>query len=263
MSGVLDKIITQKRIELEALKSVPSPPAAVGELASRGALVVEQLRRGAGALRLLTEIKRKSPSAGVLSTVLSVGERARVYAAGGAAMISVLADTQFFDGSWAYVAEARTAAGDTLVLAKEFVIDERQIDEAAAVGADSVLLIVRCLAPERLAPLVTYAREKGLEPLVEIVDERELETALDAGSSVIGVNARDLDTLQMDAARSARVVQAMPDACVRLHLSGVKSADDVAALRASKVDGALIGEALMRLDDPSTLLAAMREAAAS
>jgi len=191
---------------------------------------------------------------------LSVGERARIYASGGATMISVLADAKFFDGSWAYVAEARQVAGDTLILAKEFVIDEVQIDEAAAVGADSVLLIVRCLEASRRAPLVTYAREKGLEPLVEVVNENEVEAAVAAGATVIGVNARVLDTLQMDGARAARVLSAIPDACIRLHLSGVKSPDDVAALAASQIDGALIGEALMRLDDPAPLLSAMTAA---
>jgi indole-3-glycerol phosphate synthase len=256
MSGVLERILAQKRREMAVLV-----PRAAGSLAPRGSLVVERLRRGNGELRLLTEIKRKSPSAGTLSTALSVGERARVYATGGAAMISVLADEQFFDGSWDYVAEARRVAGDTLVLAKEFVIDERQISEAAAVGADGVLLIVRCLEPARLRALVADARTKGLEPLVEIVDENELATALEADATVIGVNARDLDTLKMDAARTARVLAQIPPRCVRLHLSGVKSPDDVAALRASEVDGALIGEALMRLDDPAPLLRAMRAAA--
>ena len=229
MSGVLDAILTQKRREIEALKARSRAAPAAGVLASRGGEVVSRLRRGAGELRLLTEIKRKSPSAGPLSTVLSVAERARVYASGGVAMISVLADETFFDGSWAYVAEARREVGDVLVLAKEFVLDELQISEAAAVGADSVLLIVRCLDAARLKPLVDDARAKGLEPLVEIVDEAELDLALAAGASVIGVNARDLDTLKMDAARSARVLSRIPESCVRLHLSGVKSADDVAA----------------------------------
>ena len=260
MSGVLDAILAQKRVELAELRSrAPQPSGA----APRGATVVERLRRGDGALRLLTEIKRKSPSAGALSTALSVAARARVYAANGATMISVLADHVFFDGSWDFVAEARAAVGDALILAKEFVIDERQIDEAAARGADAVLLIVRCLETARLRPLVAHARASGLEPLVEIVDEAELGAALAAGAAVLGVNARDLDTLQMDAARSARVLAAIPATCVRLHLSGVKSAADVTALRSAAPpnDGALIGEALMRLDDPTPLLRAMHAAA--
>lgn len=261
MSGVLDEILARKRIEVAALQGTPAPAPASGALAPRGSRVAERLRRGLGALRLLTEIKRRSPSAGALSTALDVTTRARVYAAGGATMISVLADETFFDGSWANVAEARRAAGDVLVLAKEFVVDERQITEAAAVGADAVLLIVRCLDAARLSALVVDARAKGLEPLVEIVDEAELATALEAGAAVIGVNARDLDTLKMDAARTARVLGRIPDRCVRLHLSGVRTPDDVAQLRASAVDGALIGEALMRLDDPAPLLAAMHAAA--
>lgn len=258
MSGVLDKIIANKRLENGFLT-----PRAPGPLAPRGDLVVERLRRASGELRLITEIKRKSPSAGPLSTTLSVAERARIYASGGAAMISVLADHTFFDGSWDHVAETRREAGDVLVLAKEFVLDECQISEAAAVGADAILLIVRCLEEARLRVLIEDARAKGLEPLVEIVDENELVLALSSGATVIGVNARDLDTLQMDAARSARVLSRIPESCIRLHLSGVKSAENVAALRASEIDGALIGEALMRQDDPAPLLRAMREAAVS
>ena len=255
MSGVLAQIIAQKALEIAALRGRSAAPPA----SPRGAEVSTRLRRlSREPMRLVTEIKRRSPSAGALSSALSVSERARAYAANGAAMISVLADEKFFDGGWSYVAETRAAAGDdALVLAKEFVLDERQIDEAAAAGADAVLLIVRIVDAETLHRLVDHARAVGLEPLVEIVDERELEAALAAGSKVIGVNARDLDTLQMDAARAERVLAQIPAECVKLHLSGLRNPADVAEIARKNVDAALIGEALMRIDDPAPLLRAM------
>ncbi|MBX3230229.1 MAG: indole-3-glycerol-phosphate synthase [Labilithrix sp.] len=260
MSGVLEAILAQKAVEIAELRA--REPRARAE--PRGAEVLARLRRAPGEpLRLVTEIKRRSPSAGALSTALTVAARARVYAAGGAAMISVLADAKFFDGGWPFVAETRAAAPDALVLAKEFVLDERQIDEAAACGADAVLLIVRIVSPPRLAALVRHARARGLEPLVEIVDEPELAAALAADATVIGVNARDLDTLQMDAARAERVLAQIPAKCIKLHLSGLKDAAGVAAVARSGVDAALIGEALMRLDDPAPLLRAMRGATVS
>lgn len=252
---ILDRIVAQKRIELAAF-GPPGPP-----FGPRAALVRERL--GApGALRLIAEIKHRSPSAGPLPTRLTVEERALVYARH-AAMISVLCDETFFDGGWDHVTRARRALDDAglavPILAKEFVIDERQIDEAAARGADAVLLIARILTPERLAALHAHAVARGLEPLVEVVSEAEVESAGQA--HVIGVNARDLDTLQMDAARAARVLAVIPSERIALHLSGLKTPADVAAIARSGVRGALIGEALMRAEDPGATLAALAEAA--
>ncbi|MBX3203255.1 MAG: indole-3-glycerol-phosphate synthase, partial [Labilithrix sp.] len=246
----------------------------------RGAIVAARLQRegraatpadgapdgaGRGALRLVTEIKRRSPSAGPLSTALSVAERALSYARGGAAMISVLCDARFFDGGFAHLAEAREALDEAglavPLLAKEFVLHERQLVEAAASGADAALLIARIVDRARLASLVAHARELGLEPLVEVVTEDELAAALAAGATVIGVNARDLDTLVMDAARAARVLAAVPEDRIAVHLSGLKGPDDVTAVAKTDVDAALMGEALMREDDPARLLEAMRAAA--
>ena len=215
MTNVLEEILRTKREEVADL--LQRPLRARVTSGPRGPKVVDALlRRGQSeALRLVTEIKRRSPSAGVLSTALSVGERALAYGRDGASMISVLCDRRFFDGGWDHLREAREAldaAGlDVPLLAKEFVIDERQLEEAAACGADSALLIVRIVDHAALARLVQRARALGLEPLVEVVTEDELSAALDADAKVIGVNARDLDTLVMDPARAARVLSAIPD----------------------------------------------------
>jgi indole-3-glycerol phosphate synthase len=263
MTGVLDAIVANKRREVHGLQHrtcyarIPDGP--------RGQ-VAKVLRRGPGEpLRLIAEHKRKSPSAGALSTTMSAAERAVRYAETGAAMVSILCDEPFFGGSWDDVVDVRkalVAAGHaTPILAKEFVLDERQLREAAACGADAVLLIARILDREQLARLLEVTRTLGLEALVEVVTEDELAWAVDAGALVIGVNARDLDTLVMDAGRAARVLEAIPASAVPLHLSGLKTADDVRRLAGTRAHGALIGETLMRQDDPGPLLAELAAAA--
>ncbi|GAC1544385.1 MAG: indole-3-glycerol phosphate synthase TrpC [Polyangiales bacterium] len=264
MTGVLDEIVRAKQREVHGLKH-RTCYARVPEGPRRN--VAASLRRAPGApLRLIAENKRRSPSAGALSTALSTADRVVRYAAGGAAMVSVLCDEEFFGGSWNDVVDARRALGaaghSTPVLAKEFVIDERHLREASACGADAVLLIARILDRKRLGELLVQSESLGLEALVEVVSEEELEWALAADARIIGVNARDLDTLVMDAERAARVLAAIPDGCISLHLSGLKGPDDVRRLAAMRAHGALVGESLMREDDPGPLLASMVLAAA-
>lgn len=258
MSGVLDKILASKRAEIASL----GPPKTTAP--RRFAVDVRASLRTKSALALILEIKKRSPSAGLLSTALSVGERACVYARGGAAMVSVLCDAPFFGGSWDDLAEARraldTAGSSTPLLAKEFILEPAQLDHARANGADAALVIVR-LAPERVRMLVEEALKRDLEPLVEVANEDELRVALDAGARMVGVNARDLDTLQMDAVRAARVRASIPDEVIAVHLSGLRRPEDVAELARARAHAALIGEALMREDDPTDLLKRMKAAA--
>ena len=253
-SGRLARILAQKRAELPALRAQRWP-------AAPGPRPFSLRRADDGGLKLISEIKFRSPSAGALSTVLSVTERARAYQRAGASMISVLCDTSFFDGAFAHLTEAR-AACDLPLLCKEFVIDESQLDAAVAHGADAVLLIVRCVSEERLNQLTRAARERKLEPFVEVVSDEESKMALGAGASLIGVNARDLDTLVMDAARAARVLAELPASVTRVHLSGIARPEDVERLRSSPADAALLGEALMREDQPEARLRALVGAAA-
>jgi indole-3-glycerol phosphate synthase len=252
----LQSIVESKHRELRALGSVEV-------VRDRVPLdVVGALRRGPGEpLRLLTEVKLRSPSAGTLSRVLSAPDRALVYATSGAAMVSVLCDAPFFDGSWDHLAGARRRIDEAglrvPLLAKEFVVASVQIDLAYRSGADSVLLIKRIVDDGQLRTFVLKARSLGLEPLVEVVDEQELGAALEAGARIVGVNARDLDTLAMDAERAARVLEAIPKDVISVHLSGLKRAEDVARVARTKADAALVGEALMREDDPRGVLAEM------
>jgi indole-3-glycerol phosphate synthase len=252
--GKLAQILAQKQSELESLRlrKLPAPPA-------RREVSLGRSSNG-GRLSLITEIKRRSPSAGKLSTVLGVGERARAYERAGASMLSVLCDTHFFDGDYQHLQVAREAVQLPL-LCKEFVIDEVQLDVARAYGADAVLLIVSCLTPARTSELVAAARARQLVPFVEVATEDEVKVALDAGADLIGVNARDLDTLIMDSARAARVLAAIPAHVVRAHLSGLKTPEDVTRIRQSGADAALVGEALMRADDPEPLLRSLAAAA--
>jgi len=258
--SVLAKIVASKEREIAELRRRPWP-----EPRKRTPLDVPGALRAPGQLALIAEVKRRSPSAGPLSTVLGVAERVRAYAGAGASMISVLCDAPFFDGSFGHLALARDtldAAGRSVpLLAKEFVLDEVQIACAAAAGADAVLLIARLVSPSRLRELAAAARDASLEPFTEVVDETELDAALAAGATVIGVNARDLDTLTMDAERAKRVLAAIPDDRVAAHLSGLRAPDDVRRIRQGRANAALIGETLMREDDPAPLLARLVTAA--
>jgi indole-3-glycerol phosphate synthase len=258
--SVLARILAEKMSELASVAERLARAAETRESQSAPRSVVDVLRRmpDGAPLRLIAEVKFKSPSAGPLSTTLSAPSRAAAYARAGATMVSVLCDGPFFGGSWDDLAEVRARLdADGLsarLLAKEFIVDARQLALARKTGADAALLIARILQGAQLSELVSAARSFGLEPLVEVVDEAELTAALDADAHVIGVNARDLDTLQMDVRRAARVLAGIPPDRVALHLSGVKTPDAVAHVAAGRADGALIGEALMREDDPTPLL---------
>jgi indole-3-glycerol phosphate synthase len=228
--------------------------------------VVHALRRAAGApLRLIAEVKLRSPSAGILSRALPPAVRALAYAEAGAAMVSILCDGPFFDGAWEHLGAARdrldAAASTVPLLAKEFIVNERQLEEARDCGADGVLLIARIVSPSRLTALASAARAERLEPVVEVVDARELAAAMTAGARVVGVNARDLDTLEMDIERAARVLAAVPTGVAAIHLSGLRDALAVREVGRGRADAALVGEALMRLDDPRPLLREMVAAA--
>ena len=250
--GVLAEILEAKRRSLARLgdEPLPAPPP-------RRAV---ELGRPPGApLRLLCEIKLRSPSAGPLSRRLTVGERARAYERGGAHMVSVLCDEEFFGGSFSDLGEARLGTKLPL-LCKDFVLHERQLDLARAWGADAVLLIARCVG-DRLGHLVDESRARELEPLVEVTSEEEAARAIATGARLVGVNARDLDTSVIDQERAARVLASLPRAVTAIHFSGLATPADIARVAASRADAALVGEALMREDDPEPLLGALVAAA--
>ncbi len=205
-------------------------------------------------LHLIAEIKRSSPSAGKLAAKrLNVAERARAYQAGGASLISVLVEPHWFGGSLKDLKAAR-AATSLPVLAKEFVVDERQLPLLRAAGADAVLLLAALHPPKRLARLVDVALEVGLEPLVEAHSAKELENALQTRARLIGINNRNLKTLEVDTALCERLRAQVPDDRIVIAESGVRDAAIVRRWRALGFDGALVGEDLMRSgSDPAAV----------
>jgi indole-3-glycerol phosphate synthase len=246
MSGILARILESKRTEIADLRGRRWP--------DRYAPRQVNLKRTPEApLRLITEIKFRSPSAGALSTHFGVAARAKAYATAGASMLSVLCDAPFFGGSYHDLEIARNSC-DVPLLCKEFIIDESQLDAARAHGADWVLLIARCLSDEQATRLLAAARDRGLGVLFEIHGRQEQALAHTIGAANIGINARDLDSLVMDLPTAQAVLAAVPAHVTAAHLSGLKTAADVEELRHSRADAALVGEILMRQADPTALL---------
>jgi indole-3-glycerol phosphate synthase len=192
---------------------------------------------------VIAEIKRRSPSKGQLAPELQAAERAGGYVMGGASALSVLTEPERFGGSLDDLREV-SASVPVPVLRKDFIIDPVQLYEARACGASAALLIVRALAPSQLVALIAAARAAGLETLVEVRDERELDRALGAGALVIGVNNRNLETLEVDAGTVARIVPRIPAGLIAVAESGVTGRGDAEAAAATGADAILVGSAL-------------------
>jgi indole-3-glycerol phosphate synthase len=207
---------------------------------------------------VIAEVKRRSPSAGPIREDLDPGERAALYAANGAAAISILTDTPFFGGS---VQDLRSAAGRCALplLRKDFILDEVQVLEARAAGASAILLIARVLSRPRLDELLHCAREFGLDALVEVHSEKELDAALAAGASVIGVNSRDLDTFTIDVESAWRVVSRVPADRIAIAESGLLGRTDVERVAETGADAVLVGTALSSSAAPARLLRELSE----
>jgi indole-3-glycerol phosphate synthase len=206
-------------------------------------------------LAVISEIKRRSPSKGALNAELDPAELARRYEQGGASCVSVLTDEEFFGGSVADLVAARDAVS-VPVLRKDFTVSARDVCDARLMGADCVLLIAAALEPGELIGFHRLADEIGIDVLVEIHDEAELEVAIAAGARVVGVNQRDLVTFEVDHARAERMAGRIPDGVVRVAESGVRGGDDARRLEAAGYDAVLVGETLVTAGDPT---AALRE----
>jgi indole-3-glycerol phosphate synthase len=201
-------------------------------------------------LAVIAEIKRRSPSKGDLNAGLDPADLARSYERGGASCLSVLTDSDHFGGSVADLQLARGACG-LPVIRKDFTVSERDVIDARLMGADCVLLIAAALDRAELTGFHQLAVELGLDVLVEIHDEAELEHALDARASLIGVNQRDLVTFQVDHERAVRMAGVIPDDVVKVAESGVRGADDARRLQAAGYHAVLVGETLVTSDDPA------------
>ena len=249
--SVLDEILDGVRADLatrQASVSLDDLKERAGRApAARDALAV--LR--SDGVAVIAEVKRSSPSKGDLAPIADPAALAADYEAGGAHCISVLTEERRFHGSLADLAAVR-AAVDVPVLRKDFVVTSYQLWEARAYGADLVLLIVAALEQNALTSLVERAESLGLTPLVEVHDEEEVARAVDAGAKVIGVNARNLKTLEVDRDTFARVAPSIPDGVVKIAESGVRGPHDLIAYANCGADAVLVGESLVTGKDPRT-----------
>ena len=225
-------------------------------LADRPRGFIDALRQRIAAQRpaVIAEIKKASPSKGLIRADFDPARIAAQYEAGGATCLSVLTDREFFQGANAYLQQAR-AACSLPVIRKDFIIDPYQIAEARAIGADCVLLIVAALDPVQLRELSSYASITGIDVLVEVHDEAEMDTALEAGFDLIGVNNRNLHTFETDLGVTWRLAQRLPAGKLLVTESGIHSAEDVQSMIARGIYGFLIGESFMRAPDPGAKLA--------
>jgi indole-3-glycerol phosphate synthase len=241
---ILDEILEHKRREVAEAKA-RAPLSKLQEKAPKSAdgSFANAIRSHNG-IRLIAEIKKASPSKGVLLADFDPARLAHIYAEHGAAAISVLTDRRFFQGESSHLRVAKQVSR-LPALRKDFLIDEYQVWESAVMGADAVLLIVAALDAERLNRYISLSSELGLDALVEAHDERELETAVKAGAKLIGINNRDLRTFQTDIQTTLKLAPRVPEDVVLVSESGIHSAADVRKLREAGVDAILVGEALV------------------
>ena len=229
-----------------------SPVSPGGALDARGGRFLAALARR-DRINVIAECKRRSPSRGVLRADYEPAAIARSYAEAGAAAVSVLTEPAFFDGALEHLTAVRAAVA-VPVLRKDFIVSEYQVVEAKAAGADAVLLIVAALSPAQLRSLAGCAAEWGMDALVEVHNAEELSAALDSGAQVIGVNNRNLRTLEVDVKASEDLIAVMPRNVVAVSESGLRTPDDLARLRQLGYRAFLIGERLMAVADPGQAL---------
>jgi indole-3-glycerol phosphate synthase len=257
MTTILDEIVARKHHEVAVARERVPTMALEGRLAVAPAVRDFFAAVSApGAIRLIAEFKRKSPSAGELRPGASIEEIVRGYAAAGAAALSVLTDAVGFGGSLVDLESARVAV-PLPVLRKEFVVDRYQVLEARAHGADAVLLIAECLDDCLLRSLYREILDLGMTPLVELHDPVHLPRVLDLGATLIGINNRDLRTMKTDLEQVLRLRDRVPPECVLVAESGIRSRADVERLEHAGIGAMLVGESLLRSADPGAAAAAL------
>jgi indole-3-glycerol phosphate synthase len=261
-SSVLDTILarTRERVARERPRQPVSALEALAAEAPRPRAFATALARP-DRVNVIAEHKRRSPSRGAIREDLRPADVAQAYQAAGAAALSVLTDEPFFGGRLGHLVAAR-AATSLPVLRKDFVVDPWQVWEARAAGADAVLLIVAALDDRALEDLLGEATRAGLEALVEIHDRIELDRALGAGAHVVGVNNRNLKTMEVSLNTALSLAPALPEGVVAVAESGIRSGEDVRRLREAGFSAFLIGESLMSAPDPGAALRSLLEASA-
>jgi len=257
MSDILQKILAVKREEIEAAKAAEPLSALRARAAERrdlrdfeGAL---RAHIGAGRAAVIAEVKKASPSKGVLRQDFDPAAIGASYARGGAACLSVLTDVQFFQGAPEYLDDARRASG-LPALRKDFIVDEYQVAQARAWGADCILLIAAALAPSKLLELEAAARELAMAVLVEVHDAAELDAALAMKTRLVGINNRSLKSFEVSLSTTLDLLPLIDSGRLVITESGILAPEHVAAMRAAGVHAFLVGEAFMRAPDPGAEL---------
>jgi indole-3-glycerol phosphate synthase len=258
MNDILAKILSVKVEEVATARSMRSEAELLREAKARqdvrGFAQAIEDKIAAGKPGIIAEIKKASPSKGVLREAFNPAEIACSYAAHGAACLSVLTDVQFFQGSYDHLRQARAACG-LPVLRKDFVIDSYQIVHARALGADCVLLIVAAMSPSKLKDLEACAMELGMDVLIEVHSAAELEIALTLQTPLLGINNRNLRTFETTLQTTLDLLPRIPAGKRVVTESGILKPEDIQLMRANHVDAFLVGEAFMRAKDPGAELA--------
>ena len=257
---ILDRIVADTRLYIEDAKE----RRPIGELMSSNGVSRRSLIDAVQSqpVAVIAEIKRRSPSGGEMNTAYGLEELAQIYERSGAVAISVLTDEKYFGGSPEDLRRAKRAS--TLpILRKDFIVDAYQVFEAKYFGADAILLIAAILDDDELAALADLANELGLEVLLEVHTQGELERAIDSDARLIGINNRNLDTLKTNLATSFDLLEMVPDDRVVISESGISTSSDVGKLLGAGVDGFLIGESLLKSGNPAAKLTELLSARAS
>jgi indole-3-glycerol phosphate synthase len=244
---ILDRIVADKRQEVELVKNI-LPLAEIQRLAAKQLPPLDFAASLKGEnIRLIAEVKKASPSRGLISPDFSPIQVAQEYVAGGAAAISVLTEVKYFMGSLEYLREINNALVNRRLplLRKDFIFEPYQVYESRAYGADALLLIVAILTPVKLVELLNLSHELGMDCLVETHNALEVEIALQSGAGIIGINNRDLQTLQVDINTTGNLRKLIPAEKIAVSESGIKDHRDILKLREWQIDAVLIGEALM------------------
>jgi indole-3-glycerol phosphate synthase len=256
-STILRKILARKREEVASRRkrdSLGSLEQRIAEQSpTRGFCAALQSRAAAAEPAVIAEVKKASPSKGVIRADFQPALIAASYQAGGASCLSVLTDVDFFQGADSYLQEAR-AACELPVLRKDFTVDPYQVVEARAIGADAILLIVAALEDDQMHELAAAAAQVGLDVLVEVHDRAELERALELATPLIGINNRDLHTFETRLETTLELLPYIPGDRLVITESGIHTAEDVALMRNHQVYGFLVGEAFMRAARPGEKL---------
>lgn len=260
MTTFLEKILLARRRRIAAAKSLPGAAdirdRAISRRSDSERNALSKALRTSNRLNIIAEIKRASPSKGIINGRLDIAETARSYESGGACCISVLTEEDFFEGSMEDLRAVRRSVS-LPVLRKDFILDEFQIFEAAEAGADAVLLIVAALSASDLKRLFQVAQEDlGLDALVEVHNSEELKIAEQTGCRLIGVNNRNLRTFEVSLDVSRNLIAEKPESSLMIAESGLGSLSEISELRSRGFDGFLIGETLMRSNDPRKTLEA-------